>query len=744
VPLLEAPVRTRPAASGPRRTERGRHAGGWRAEARRVRSRPEQRPDVEGLRAVAVLAVVLYHADLGPTGGGYVGVDVFLVVSGFLITGLLRRELTATGRIDLAAFYARRARRLLPAAALVLASTVLVSAWVLSPLQAGRVAGDARAAALYALNLRLAAQQADYLAAHDQPSPLLHFWSLGVEEQYYLLWPALLLLVVRLARPRRQDRALALTAAVVSAASLAACLHLTAVAQPWAFFSLPARAWELGLGALVAVVAHRSGPPPRAAATALGWLGLLAVVLAVVMLGGTTAFPGPWALLPVAGTAAVLLAGGRGGVGRLLGTPPARLVGRLSYSWYLWHWPVLVLAPEVLERPLTAAERLGAVLGAAVAAALTTRLVEDPLRFSVRARRPRTGLTLGAGLTALAVGVAIGTAHTLPRLEGGRAVVLAALPEAVRVPTVATPNSAGAPTPAPAPPPPADPLAEALAASVGVRALPANLEPRLAAVDGDRPLVFQDDCHQGFTGTRVASCTYGDPDAPTNVVLLGDSHAAQWFPGLHQAADEHGWRLVSLTKTTCPPMPLEVFSTYLRRTYTECRTWRDRALRRIAEEQPDVVVVGVARHYGKGAYGFDVFGPEWHAGLASLTEQLRGTGAQVVVLGAKPMPPGSLPDCLARYRSDATRCGTAREDPVRLAGAAAEAQAVTRAGGRYVDVAPWLCGTSTCPPVVGNLLVHRDDNHLTTAYARWLAPVLAQAVAPEVSQPPLPSRVGSD
>src|SRR5215207_8385412 len=296
------------------------------------------RADVEGLRAAAVVAVVAYHAGLGGVGGGFVGVDVFYVLSGFLITGLLWEELDGTGRLRLGAFYARRARRLLPAAALVLVVTLVASAVWLSPLQVPVVARDAAAAALYVANYRFAAQRTDYLA-DASPSPLQHYWSLGVEEQFYLLWPLLLLVVFLAARRGRRSATRAAGAAV---------------SQPWAFFSLPTRAWELAAGGLVALAASRLARLPGLAAATLGWLGLEAILWSITRFGPSTPFPGAAALFPVAGTAAVLAAGcaaPRLGPDLVLRRWPLQLGGRLSYAWYLWHWPLLVLAPAVVGHP---------------------------------------------------------------------------------------------------------------------------------------------------------------------------------------------------------------------------------------------------------------------------------------------------------------------------------------------------------------------------------------------------------
>ncbi|HEY6747909.1 MAG TPA: acyltransferase family protein [Mycobacteriales bacterium] len=685
------------------------------------------RPDVEGMRAVAVLAVVLFHAGVGAVGGGFAGVDVFFVLSGYLITGLLWAELARTGTIGLAEFYARRIRRLLPAAALVLVATAVASATLLPPLRARPALGDVLSAGLYAANYRFALQRTDYLNADAPPSPVQHYWSLGVEEQFYLLWPVLL--AVAALGLRRGARASRVRAAValggVGAGSLALSLHLTRVSQPWAFFSLPTRAWELAAGGVVALAVPALRRLPAAAAAPLGWLGLATVLAAVVRLGESTPYPGTAAILPVAGTAAVLAAGVRpvrGGPALLLGRAPLRFAGRLSYSWYLWHWPLLVLAPAALGRPLTTAEGLVLTGAGGLLAYGTVRLVEDPARFSPRLRaRPARGLALGAALTAVVAVGCVGAVAMVPVPRGwGAPAAVAALPPISRAAAPARSASAAERRLAAV----SAPVFAAVRAAAATRAVPANLSPPIATAHGDKAAPFTDGCHLSWTATTSPGCTYGDPRSRTSVVLFGDSHATQWFPALERIATTRHWRLVVLTKSTCPPVQISIVSPVLGRAYTECDRWRAHALARIRAERPVAVVLGVARHYGE-VYHFTVYGRPWLTGLAAMVRAVRAAGAAAVVLGPTPKPAADVPDCLSEHLSDATACATPAGQAVNAAGMRAEQVATTRAGGTYVPVSRWICTPAACPPVVGRLLVYRDDNHLSTGYPAWLAPVLA-------------------
>jgi peptidoglycan/LPS O-acetylase OafA/YrhL len=688
------------------------------------------RADVEGLRAVAVLAVVAYHAGLGWVGGGFVGVDVFYVVSGFLITGLLWEELRDTGRLRFAAFYARRARRLLPASALVLVVTVVASSAWLSPLRARVVTGDAAAAALYVANYRFAAQGTDYLAERFA-SPIQHYWSLGVEEQFYLLWP-LLLLGVFLAGRRLRWTSPALVATVLAlagAGSFALSLRLTSVSEPWAFFSLSTRAWELAAGGVVALSVPRLRRLPGVAAAALGWLGLGEIVWSTVRLNASTPFPGTAALLPVGGTVAVIAAGcaaPRLGPSLLLGTRLMRLGGRLSYSWYLWHWPLLILAPAMVGHALGLPWNLGLAAASGLLALATVKLVEDPVRFSARLRtRPGRSLALGAGLTAVAVVAAVGTAAVLPNPNGhGQA----AAPRAITV--TATPGAQHAAVQDPAEArleSLSPPIVQAVARAVGVRTVPANLTPSVGRAHADQPQPVLDGCLVRWLGVRGASCRYGAARSRTSVVLFGDSDAAMWFPALDRVANANRWRLEALTKVTCPPVELSFWSPVLGRPYRECDQWRANMLQRIRAERPSVVVLGAARHYGD-VYHFQVYGPAWISGLAKEVRLIRATGARVVVLGPTPKPAVDVPDCLSAHLSNAVACLTPRADAVNAAGLRAERQAALQAGGSYLDITPWLCTKASCAVMVGNLLAYRDDNHLSTTFTQWVSPVLGSAL----------------
>ena len=527
------------------------------------------RPDVEGLRALAIGLVLLAHAGVPFAAGGYVGVDVFFVISGFLITRLLMGELDRSGSVSLLGFYARRIKRLMPQALLAIVAVIVLARLLLSPLRADAVAGDVMAAALSAMNWHLSSEAADYFAA-GTAGPLDHFWSLAVEEQFYLLWPLLLLGVTWPWRRRgaRANRVVLVVLVVIATASLSLAVQLVAAGPEQAYFSTPARAWELAAGALLAVAleGRRLG---RRAAAAAAWCGLAAIAYATVTFDEDTAVPGAAALVPVLGAAALVAAGSGATPAaptRALTRAPAQYVGRRSYAWYVWHWPVLVFAGAAWG-PLSTLEGVAVTAASLLPALLTYRWIEEPLRRSrVHARMPRATLAAAPAGASLAVILGLALAATLPT-----------------TPTLAEGDADGAAR-----------LERTSAIQRSARAL----RPSPRDADADRSRAYHDGCLVPERPTRSPGCVYGDRGAPTTVVLFGDSHAMQYFPALQRIAGRRHWRLVELTKAACPPAAVRVHSTILGRAYPECDAWREHALRRIGrEERPAMIVVtGSARY----------------------------------------------------------------------------------------------------------------------------------------------------
>ena len=689
-----------------------------------------------------MLGVVLYHAHVGILHGGYVGVDVFFVVSGYLITGLLWGELRKSHSVSLASFYARRARRLLPASILVVVATALACRVWLPPLDLPAAARDGIACALYVGNYRFAFQKTNYLTATAAPSPFQHYWSLGVEEQFYLVWP-LLLLAGSLVWRRRRTRsgqlqgpdvstAIALLAAV-TAGSFALSVWLTSANQPWAFFSLPARAWELGAGGLLALASPLAENLPSRAGSLVGWGGLVAVAGSFFLIGPSTPFPGWAALAPVLGTTAVIAGGASpAGPAWILGRAAPRLIGRISYSWYLWHWPFLVLAPDALGHRLSLAQNLLVAFISGVVALLSFVLVENPARASAwLSALARRSLLAGGTLSAGGAVACVLIAATVPSLTGHGTAHVAALRQApstaTRAHTVVDPRQAAIEA--------VNAQVQAqVASSIATADVPGNLEPSLSGAHRDDPVVFVDGCMDSYLDSTVRQCAFGDTASTTSVVLFGDSHAAMWFPALDYAANHNGWKLYNWTKATCPPLDVSIVSPVLGRNFTECETWRNNVLARIAQVHPAVVVLGVARHYGS-EYGFLPYQQAWLQGLSEMISSITKLGSKVAVIGPVPKPPFTVPSCLSENLSSSQNCQVPQSAGYDEAGEALESQTAVQAGATYIRTEPWFCASGRCADIVGNLDVWRDDNHITASYAGFLGPAMSAELL-AVAAPP--------
>ena len=717
------------------------HADSLSAAEEQQSRRPEQkyfRPDIEGLRAVAVTAVVLFHAAVPGIRGGYVGVDVFFVISGFLITGLLWREVSSTGSVRLRSFYGARARRLLPASAAVGVVTMVASILLLPPLRVPTVLYDGVASALYVGNYWFIIDNINYFSDLLTPSPFLHYWSLGVEEQFYLLWAPLILGTAWLIRRFRRNRARAIGGSrrpylvvlgLITVVSFALSLVITYVVPAAAFFSLATRAWQLAAGGLVALTVLHWQRLSARTASITGWAGLGMIAIGCVWFTSTTPFPGTAALLPTLGAVLVIGAGCAApaqGCGQFLSTSPMRAVGRISYSWYLWHWPVLVLAPALVGHALNLGERIVAALFAAGLAWLTLRFLENPLRFTPKIKNSAwRSLGLGALATAIAVFVGLGLLKVVPTPVGNGAPAPAITLNGASVPSgssAAAYDAAVRQTFAQI-----QPLLTAAVTSTA--AVPSNLAPPLDNLSAEQ----QDYTYQGCLRTPYESgqpeCVMGDTTSPNTVALIGDSHAAMWTPAFQQIAAQRHWRLQMMAKEACAVVDARARGAFgnLVEDLQHCQHWRDEIVARLAAERPQLVVVSMWRGYGidETMSGFRAYDAAWLNGLTELVRQLRSTGAQVLVLGPVPSPHANVPICVSGHLDNAAACSLSRSSAVDTSGIAAEAAATSAGGGQYADLSDLFCTAERCPVIVGNTLVYLDVSHLTLQYSRVLTPAIA-------------------
>ncbi|GAA2036992.1 acyltransferase family protein [Pseudokineococcus marinus] len=694
------------------------------------------RADIQALRALAVGLVVVYHLWPERLPGGYVGVDVFFVVSGFLITAHLVREVTRTGTVRLGRFWARRARRLLPASLLVLLVTAAAVLLVAPRTSWQPFLREVAASALYVENWSLAAGAVDYLGADDAATPVQHFWSLSTEEQFYLVWPLLVLAAAVLAARRGLPvKAVAgVVLGLVTAGSFALSLHLTTTSPEIAYFATPVRAWQFGLGGLLALVlvgrpggADGAAPArgPGALARAVGaWAGLAAVVVAALSFTSSTPFPGAAAVLPVVG-ALLVLAGseptGRGSTHRLNALRPVQWLGDVSYAVYLWHWPLVVLVPLHLGGELTTPRALGVLAATLVLAQLSTRYVEAPLRGGWLATRPdrATAVLAAAGMAVVLVVCAAGWGVVQAQVAQARAAA-------------------------------ADLVGDPCAGAGAIDGPPECLGTTTTAADVDTAFAAEDwsdgmACLEDGTGTELVTCEAGDPDGSTTVALVGDSHAASWYEAVTAVAEQRGWRVVTYLKAGCSVLATDrIIGVGMPAAEPPaCEEWSDAVLDAVAAD-PEITQVFTG-------YRSDVYKYEGDDGV--LTEQfpvdlvgdalgrLTAAGEQVHVLRAVPSTGGfetgpelvdssvAVPACVAAADPTAPDpCSTPRAQALVPDQLVRGAEAMQDPLVDVVDLTSSFCDEERCHVVGGDLVAYVDGSHLTASWSRSLAPALDRAL----------------
>lgn len=573
------------------------------------------KPEIDGLRAIAVLAVVGFHAGFGPP-AGFVGVDVFFVISGYLITRMLRQEVLAHQRIDIIDFYARRARRILPALLVVTVATLLASAALLPPAELRQTVQAGAAAFAFSANVFFATAANGYFDPEAHANPLLHLWSIGVEEQFYLAWPLVVLLALR--RP-------ALVFGLIAAASFAAAEWLLALGQDRAaFYQAPMRAWELAAGGLVAVNRIPARP----------WVAPLGIVVVLVAcLVPLARFPGTGALLPVIGAGMVIAGVHSGQRNALLASRPLVLIGPVSYSLYLWHWPIMVLGkamPVWLQ-----------VAAALAAAGASYRWIEQPLRRRlVRPARPTVALA--------ATCITVMSASSLALAES--------------IPAAAAPT---------------DTIAELV-----------KLNP-----------IYSMGCDDWYKSAQVKPCVFGDKHAKRTAVIIGDSVVLQWFPAVRRIYDQPGWRLVVLTKSSCPMVNADWFYPRIGGVYAKCSEWRSGAIKWIGEAEPDVVILGSANNYG--------FSKEtWVSGTRDVLVRIAEKSKQVVLLRSTPLLTANGPEAFPQVHEWEVEA------------------AHTIPNVSTIDLNPMVCPEESCRAGKNGVVRFRDGRHIAAGFADSLSPAL--------------------
>lgn len=630
------------------------------------------RSDIDGLRALAIGLVVGFHASYPGFDGGYIGVDVFFVISGFLITTVLLRELDEHGRIRLGRFWARRIRRLLPASTVVVLGTLAATVLLLSPIAWQSTAESGAWAAAYAQNAFLAVEEADYFAPETR-NPFVHFWSLAIEEQFYIVWPLVILALSRVAGALKRPGALTLGLGVLALASFVHSVDLTGAASTWDYYSPLSRGWEFAVGGLLAIAAPHlarfRSPTTSAAATAVG---TMLILYSLATIDAFSPFPGWRAVPPVLGTALLIAAHNPGEslVGRLLDLPPVQWIGRMSYGWYLWHFPFLIVAEQYFDS-FGPVRRLVVVLAALGVAWVSYHLVENPVRFSDRLKiNNPANYVMAAGLLVVSLGVAW---------------------------------------------------------AVHERADSRLSEPRfveLQAAADDFERIADQGCPDVARGDALeTTCVWGDPDGSTTLLVLGDSHADQWIPALDSVGEAEGIRILMRTTVACPALR-GVPAARLRATCFESQVEH---LDVVDEVEPDGVFVA---QWTGSLIGLDQ--DLWTESVRGFGNALAERDVGLLWVHDPPTFGSNPLDCLA-IRSESS-CTPSRFPAA--SDSASQRDLVRTALGEIpfveFDPVPSLCSDTTCALRIDGDLVYRDSNHLTgttaAAFADELGPLILQAV----------------
>lgn len=642
-----------------------------------------RRGDIQGLRAIAVTSVVLYHLGIPGFSGGFVGVDVFFVISGFLITGLLLRQLVATQSIDLFAFWAGRAKRLLPNAALTLVVVLILGAVVLPTYRYSEMADDVTAAALFFANFRFAAEAVNYFNLDDLPSPVMHFWSLSIEEQYYWIWPLLLFAAAFVPAAQRRFWIIG-TLLLIVVGSFVLSLSVLKVDQTAAFFHTQTRVWQLAAGGLIAAIFNLTRLRiPVAISGGLAWLGITALLVAIAFYDDQLSYPGWWGLLPVLGTIGLILGGETilgAPIRAALSVPVMQWIGNISYSWYLWHWPTIVfLQASLPEGPWIVATAFPLSL---FIADVAYRFVELPFHKGRFSRFGRFPALSGATTMVIAMAVVSYLLRDLPLGSGT--------------------------------------LERNQTVSQSIADLGSN---------------YTDKCHLEYEKISQPPCVYGKTGSARSVVLFGDSHAAQWLLALAKAADASGWSVNSWTKSGCPSIAVDVWYPPKKAYFSECDAWRNQIIATLTQgkKRPDLVILANSILYSGRLIDRDsgqlIFGEkaidEMQKGLAETLGKLTGAKLRVVVLRDTPSMYRSFRECLI---ANSAVCGRPRNEALGSSERAVSRVETFGTKVKLMDLTDVLCDQSFCPAETNRMIVYRDSDHLTATFATTLWPYFKEVL----------------
>jgi peptidoglycan/LPS O-acetylase OafA/YrhL len=661
----------------------------------------EFRPEIQGLRAVGALLVATFHIWVGRVSGG---VDVFFVISGYLILGSLLKEGARTGRIDLVGFAYRLTKRLLPAALFVILIVMIAAFFWLPHIRWDPVIKGAVASALYLENWHLIHQAVDYLARDELPSPFQHYWAIAIQGQFYVVFGIALAIWLLLARVvLRRSVGLALPIAIIFVGSLAYSIWLTRVDQTTAYFSTFTRLWEFALGGLLAAFL------PRVTLTLpmrliLGWIGFIAVLTCGAVLQVATVFPGYAALWPTLGACCVIAAGRTDSpiaADRILASRPLAYIGDISYSLYLWHWPVLIFYRALFHQTEAGVLDGIAILALAILlSAATQHFIEQPfIRLDRKTANPWPWLgtaAAGAAAVLLPAGGWYGYVAKIKHDELAAPLDLKANPGALAFGGPAT--LVGAP-----------------------------IRPSPLAARNDKPVSYDDDCHQSLSSKRAVACVYGDPKAETSIAIVGGSHSLMWLPAFQDIAARDDLKIITITKSSCR------FSSWYEGGTVEfkeaCANWNQQAMAKVLELKPDAIFTTATAGVGPEERIPEGYADRWKA--------LGEAGIQVLAMRDTPWFQSDSAECVETEGADSDLCKRPRAqllttpNPIETAGALPP-------NVHYIDLTRFFCNDEICPPVAGNVLIYADLNHITATYARTLSGPLEDAVVQALHLSPRP------
>ncbi|GAB3520683.1 acyltransferase family protein [Arthrobacter monumenti] len=669
------------------------------------------RKDIQGLRALAVSLVVLYHLWPNRLTGGFVGVDIFFVISGFLITSHLLAK-PPQGFADLGRFWSRRIRRLLPASLLVLVATAVATRLVAPVTQWHQIAQEIIASALYVENWLLASSSTDYLAGGGDASPVQHFWSLSVEEQFYIAWPILLLGAFWFAARRNlaPKRVAQVVIGAVICASLITSVAATAASPASAYFITPTRMWELAMGGLIATLpALKSGRIGDVAAPILAWTGIGAMVAAGVFYTSSTPFPSYTALLPVLGAALVIWAGATGPYSptAVLEHGPIQWLGNVSYSVYLWHWPLIALLPFASGDQLGRLDKFFILVATLLLAGLSKAWVEDRFRFG-KTRSPLVASYrfAAAGMTAV---VAVGAVQIM-EVEYREGKAAEQLQAAIEGDNPCFGAAALAEGNEHCPPPKTD----------------AELVPGPALAAEDMPKGSVEECQPYPPYEDRATCTFGS--GPKQVALVGNSHAGHWLPALEVLAEENGWTITTYLMSRCNATDVKLeFDT---EEQTEnCSDWGKWVMEETKGDKYDLVVTSERQSVPVQGYSYNESNDPARKGYKSYLSKWTDAGTNLLVIKDPTYPkPSSVPECLAENPDDHFECAGPKEDWAVMTPLNEAAQQLDDPNISTLNMDKYFCRDGTCYSAIGGVVTYFDGSHISATYAATLAPYMEKLV----------------